>query len=78
MSVKSASVRQKFGLFTIFPCVQPVFMKAIAVPREASRAQKSPVPSYNFVKHINFALNMFEGAWQVFSPRFKFFRTGSN
>jgi hypothetical protein len=44
MSVKSAGDRLKFGLFTIFPCVQPVFMKATAVPREASRAQKSPCP----------------------------------
>jgi hypothetical protein len=40
MSVKSAGDRLKFGLFTIFPCVQPVFMKATAVPREASKAQK--------------------------------------
>jgi hypothetical protein len=32
MSVKSAGDRLKFGLFTIFPCVQPVFMKATAVP----------------------------------------------
>jgi hypothetical protein len=45
MSVKSAGDRLKFGLFTIFPCVQPVFMKATAVPREASRAQKSPCPA---------------------------------
>jgi hypothetical protein len=45
MSVKSAGDRLKFGLFTIFPCVQPAFMKAIAVPREASRAHKSPCPA---------------------------------
>jgi hypothetical protein len=43
MSDKSAGDKQKFGLFTIFPCVQPAFIKAITVPREASRAQKSPV-----------------------------------
>jgi hypothetical protein len=36
------------------------------------------VPSYNFIKSINFALNMIKGAWQVFNRRFKFFRTGSN
>jgi hypothetical protein len=36
------------------------------------------VPSYNFVKSINFALNKIEGPWQVFNLRFKFFRTGSN
>jgi hypothetical protein len=45
MSVKSAGDRLKLGLFTIFPCVQLVFMKATAVPREASRAQKSPCPA---------------------------------
>jgi hypothetical protein len=45
MSVKSAGDRLKFGLFMIFPCVQPVFMKATAVPREASRTQKSPCPA---------------------------------
>jgi hypothetical protein len=39
--VKSAGDRLKFGLFTIFPCVQRAFIKATAVPREASRAQKS-------------------------------------
>jgi hypothetical protein len=45
MSVKSAGDRLKFGLFTISPCVQPVFMKATAVLQEASRAQKSPCPA---------------------------------
>jgi hypothetical protein len=45
MSVKCAGDRLKFGLFTIFPCVQPAFIKAIAVPREASRAHKSPCPA---------------------------------
>jgi hypothetical protein len=45
MSSKSAGDRLKFGLFTIFPCVQPAFMKATAVPREASKAQKSPCPA---------------------------------
>ena len=42
---KSAGDRLKFGLFTIFLCVQPAFIKATAVPREASRAQKSPCPA---------------------------------
>jgi hypothetical protein len=36
------------------------------------------MPSYNFVKRLNFALNMIEGAWQVFNLRFKFLRTGSH
>jgi hypothetical protein len=45
MSSKSPSDRLKFGLFTIFPCVQPAFMKAIAVPQEANKAQKSPCPA---------------------------------
>jgi hypothetical protein len=45
MSSKSAGDRLKFGMFTIFPCVQPAFMKATDVPREASRAQKSPCPA---------------------------------
>jgi hypothetical protein len=42
ISARSAGDRLKFGLFTIFPCVQPTFIKATAMPREASRAQKSP------------------------------------
>jgi hypothetical protein len=45
MSSKSAGDRLKFGLFTIFPCVQPAFIKATAVPREANKAQKSPCPA---------------------------------
>jgi hypothetical protein len=45
MSSKSAGDRLKFGLFAMFSCVQPAFMKATAVPREASRAQKSPCPA---------------------------------
>jgi hypothetical protein len=45
MSVKSAGDKLKLGLLRIFPCLQPVFMKAIAVPREASRAQKSSCPA---------------------------------
>ena len=45
MSSKSTGDRLKFGLFTIFPCVQPAFMKAITVPREASKAQKSSCPA---------------------------------
>jgi hypothetical protein len=35
----------KVGQFTIFACVQPAFRNAAAVPREASRAQKSPCPA---------------------------------
>jgi hypothetical protein len=41
ISIKSVGDKLKFGLLTIFPCSQPDFMKAAAVPREASRAQKS-------------------------------------
>jgi hypothetical protein len=45
MSTKSDGDRLKFGLFTIFACVQPAFRNAAGVPREASRAQKSPCPA---------------------------------
>jgi hypothetical protein len=45
MSIKSASDKLKFGLLTIFSCVQPAFKKAAAVPQEASRAQKSACPA---------------------------------
>jgi hypothetical protein len=45
MSTKSNGDRLKFGLFTTFACVQPAFKNAAAVPREASRAQKSPCPA---------------------------------
>jgi hypothetical protein len=63
MSFKSAGDKLKFGLFTIFSCVQPAFIKATAVPREASRVQKVTMPSYDFIKSINFAFNMIEGVW---------------
>jgi hypothetical protein len=33
---------------------------------------------YNFIKGINFTLDTFEGPWQVFSRRTKFFPAGSN
>jgi hypothetical protein len=45
MTTKSDGDRLKFGLFTIFVCVQPAFRNAAAVPREASRAQKSLCPT---------------------------------
>jgi hypothetical protein len=45
ISVKSGGDKLKFGLLTIFPCVQPDFMKATAVPREASRAHKLSYPA---------------------------------
>jgi hypothetical protein len=45
MSSKSAGDRLKFGLFTIVLCVQPAFIKATVVPREANKAQKSPCPA---------------------------------
>jgi hypothetical protein len=44
-STKSDADRLKFGLFKIFACVQPAFRNVVAVPREASRAQKSPCPA---------------------------------
>jgi hypothetical protein len=45
ISTRSAGDKLKLGLLTIFPGVQPNFRKAIAVPREATRAQKSPCPA---------------------------------
>ena len=45
MSPKSIEDRLKVGLLTIFSCVQPAFKNVAAVPREASRAQKSPCPA---------------------------------
>jgi hypothetical protein len=36
------------------------------------------MPGYNFIKVINFTLDMFEGSWQVFSRRTKLFAAGSN
>jgi hypothetical protein len=45
ISTKFVEDRLKVGLFTIFACVQPAFRNAAAVPREASRAQKSPCPA---------------------------------
>jgi hypothetical protein len=45
MSINSAGDKLKFGLLTIFPCVQPAFRKAVAVPREANMAQKSACPA---------------------------------
>jgi hypothetical protein len=45
ISTKSVKDRLKVGLFTLFACVQPAFRNVAAVPREASRAQKSPCPA---------------------------------
>jgi hypothetical protein len=45
ISTRSAGDKLKLGLLTIFPCVQPDFRKATAVPREATRQQKSPCPA---------------------------------
>ena len=44
ISIRSDADKLKFGLFTMFPCVQPAFKKAVAVPREATRAQMSACP----------------------------------
>jgi hypothetical protein len=45
ISTRSARDKLKLGLLTTFPCVQSDFRKAKAVPREATRAQKSPCPA---------------------------------
>ena len=45
ISTKSVGDRLKVGLFTVFACVQPAFKNAAAVPREASKAQKSLCPA---------------------------------
>ena len=45
MLSKSAGDKLKLGLLIIFLCSQPDFRKATAVPREATRAQKSPCPA---------------------------------
>jgi hypothetical protein len=45
ISTRSAGDKLKLGLLTTFPCVQPDFRKATVVPREATRAQKSPCPA---------------------------------
>jgi hypothetical protein len=44
ISIKSIGDKLNIGLLTIFPCSQPDFIKAKAVPREVSRAQKSACP----------------------------------
>jgi hypothetical protein len=36
------------------------------------------VSGYNFIKSINFALNVFEGPWQVLNRRNEFLRASSN
>jgi hypothetical protein len=45
MSTKSDADRLKFGLFKFFVCVQLAFKNDAAIPREDSRAQKSPCPA---------------------------------
>jgi hypothetical protein len=60
MLAKSDIDRSKFGLFNFFACVQPTFKNAAAVPRETSRAQKSPCPAIS--SSSAFSFNMFEGA----------------
>ena len=77
ISTKSVGDRLKVGLFTIFVCVQLAFRNVAAVPREASRAQKSPCPAITS-SSASTAFNVFEGAWYVFSWRGKFFSAGPN
>jgi hypothetical protein len=48
---RSAGDKLKLGLLTTFPCSQPDFKKATAVPREATRAQKSPCPAITSSSH---------------------------
>jgi hypothetical protein len=43
--IRSDDNKLKVGLFTVFACVHPAFKNAAVVPREASRAQKSPCPA---------------------------------
>jgi hypothetical protein len=45
MLSRFAGDKLKLGLLITFPCSQPDFRKATAVPREATRAQKSPCPA---------------------------------
>jgi hypothetical protein len=45
ISTKSIGDRLKVALFTVLPCVQLAFRNATTMPREASRAQKSPCPA---------------------------------
>jgi hypothetical protein len=45
MLSKSAGDKLKLGLLITFPCSQLDFRKATTVPREATRAQKSPCPA---------------------------------
>jgi hypothetical protein len=45
ISTKFVRDRLKVGLFIVFPCVQPTFINATAVLREANKAQKSPCPA---------------------------------
>jgi hypothetical protein len=61
ISTKSVEDRLKVGLFTIFACVQPAFRNPAALPREASRAQKSPCPAITS-SSASTAFNVFEGA----------------
>jgi hypothetical protein len=64
MPTKSDGDRPKFGLFTIFACVQPP-SKMLQMCHEkltGHRSHRASVPSYYFVKRLNFAFNLFEGA----------------
>jgi hypothetical protein len=45
MLSKSVGDKLKLGLLITFLCSQPDFREATAVPREATRAQKSPCPA---------------------------------
>jgi hypothetical protein len=49
----------------------------ICAPR-SYQGTKVTMSSYNFIKIINFTFDMFEGPWQVFRRRIKFFAADSN
>jgi hypothetical protein len=77
MSTKSDGDRLKFGIFTILRAYnQPSKMLQLCHENLAGhRSHRAPL---YFVKRLNFAFNVFEGAWYVFDRRSKLFSAGSN
>jgi hypothetical protein len=51
--------------------------KGNSCPPRSCQGTEVAMPSYNFVKIINFTFNMLEGTRQVFSRRSELFATGS-
>jgi hypothetical protein len=58
--------------------VQPDFRIGDSCAPRSYQGTEITMSGYNFIKVINFTLDMFEGLWQVFSRRTKFFTDGSN